>query len=215
MIVVDDGSSDGTAQAAEGWAEPVELIRHPVNRGLGESIQDALREAARLAAPGDVIVTMDADNTHPPELIPAMLDRIQAGCDVVVASRYRRGSRVMGLSKMRLLLCYGARFLYQALFPTPGVRDYTCAFRAYRAEMVQALFQRYGQRPAKERDFASMAEILLRLRRLGARISETPMVLRYDQKGGASKMRVASTVFRTLRLALRERGADWFGRTGE
>jgi dolichol-phosphate mannosyltransferase len=214
VVVVDDGSTDGTFQAAERWeALPVELIRHPVNRGLGESIQDALSAAARLAAPSDLIVTMDADNTHPPELIPAMVQCIEAGCDVVVASRYRRGSRVVGLGKMRHLLCYGARFLYQAFFPAPGLRDYTCGFRAYRAETVQALFQRYGPRPARERGFASTAEILLKLRRLGARICEVPMVLRYDQKGSTSKMRVAATVLTTLRLALRERCAGWSGRT--
>lgn len=215
VIVVDDGSTDGTCQAAERWgALPVELIRHPVNRGLGESIQDALSAGARLAAPGDVIITMDADNTHPPELIPAMLERLEAGCEVVVASRYRRGSRVVGLGRLRHLLCYGSRFLYQAVFPTPGLRDYTCAFRGYRAETVQALFQRYGPRPVREPGFTSMAEILLRLRRMGVRMCEVPMVLRYDQKGGASKMRVAATVVRTLRLLARERCAGWFGRTG-
>lgn len=206
-VVVDDGSADGTPGVIGEWSArlPLRTMRHSANRGLGETIRDALRLAAETAAPDDIVVTMDADNTHPPELILQMIPRIRAGYDVVIASRYRRGAGVVGLSGFRHLMSYGARVLYQILFPIRGVRDYTCGFRAYRAGILAEAFKRYGDGLVTERSFASMAEILLKLARMGARMCETPMVLRYDLKGGASKMNVPRTVLKTLALMARLR----------
>ncbi|MGC9969489.1 MAG: glycosyltransferase [Bryobacteraceae bacterium] len=206
-VVVDDGSTDGTARVIDEWRErlPLATMKHERNRGLGETIRDALDLAARAAAPEDIIVTMDADNTHPMELILEMIPRIGDGYDVVIASRYRAGAGVVGLSGFRRLMSFGARVLYQVLFPIRGVRDYTCGFRAYRAGILTKAFERYRDQLVTERSFASMAEILLKLARLGARMSEAPMVLRYDLKGGASKMNVPRTVLKTLALMARLR----------
>lgn len=207
VVIVDDGSTDGTLRVIREWAArlPLALVQHPKNRGLGETIRDALHRAAELADPGDVIVTMDADNTHSPSLIPSMIDAIQKGNDVVIASRYRNGSRVVGLALSRHLMSYGARFLFQIAFPLNGVRDYTCAFRAYRASLLKDAFARFGSTFVQERGFAAMAEILLKLRALRPRFAEVPMVLRYDLKRGDSKMRVGATVMKTLRMIHRLR----------
>jgi len=207
VVIVDDGSKDRTRDVVNEWSAklPIVLVLHQQNRGLGETIRDALRRAAELAQPDDIIVTMDADNTHDPALIPDMVRLIQAGKDIVIASRYRQGSSVVGLSPHRQALSYGARILFQAVFPISGVRDYTCGFRAYRAAVLQRAFAHHGDALVTERSFACMAEILLRLSKMGLQFAEVPMVLRYDQKEGASKMKVASTVLRTLRLMARMR----------
>jgi dolichol-phosphate mannosyltransferase len=209
VVIVDDGSTDGTANVIGQWSSkiPIDLVQHAKNSGLGETIQDALYRSAALAAPDDVVVTMDADNTHSPALIPAMVNAIQKGSDVVVASRYRRGSKVVGLRPFRHLMSYGARFLFQVAFPIDGVRDYTCGFRAYRASLLQDAFARFGKTLAEERGFAAMAEILLKLRTLNPKFHEVPMVLRYDLKSGDSKMRVGATVMKTLRMMRRLRSA--------
>jgi dolichol-phosphate mannosyltransferase len=209
VVIVDDGSTDGTANVIGQWSSkiPIDLVQHARNSGLGETIQDALYRSAALAAPDDVVVTMDADNTHSPALIPAMVSAIQKGGDVVIASRYRRGSKVVGLTFFRHLMSYGARFLFQIAFPIQGVRDYTCGFRAYRASLLQDAFARYGKTLVQERGFAAMAEILLKLRALNPKFHEVPMVLRYDLKSGDSKMRVGATVMKTLRMMRRLRSA--------
>jgi dolichol-phosphate mannosyltransferase len=79
-----------------------------------------------------------------------------------------------------------------------GVRDYTCGYRAYRASTIKDAVTRYGDRLIEESGFSCMVELLLKLRRLGIRCYEVPLVLRYDQKGGVSKMRVIRTIRRYL-----------------
>ena len=209
VVIVDDGSTDGTLDVIRRWSAkiPIDVVQHVRNSGLGETIQDALFRAAQLAEADDIVVTMDADNTHSPAVIPAMVEAIDGGGDVVIASRYRRGSRVVGLSAHRHLMSHGARFLFQLAFPINGVRDYTCGFRAYRASLLQNAFARFGKTLAQERGFAAMAEILLKLRTLNPRFGEVPMVLRYDLKSGDSKMRVGATVMKTLRMMRRLRSA--------
>ena len=207
VVIVDDGSTDATVAVINEWSShfPIELVRHAGNRGLGETIRDALAVSAAMADPDDVIVTMDADNTHSPTLIPSMVRAIANGADVVIASRYRHGSRVVGLSLFRQLTSYGARFLFQLAFPMRGVRDYTCGFRAYRASVLKDAVGRYGDSFVQERGFAAMAEILLKLRALRPTCAEVPMVLRYDFKSGDSKMRVGATIMKTLRMIQRLR----------
>ena len=207
FVVVDDGSTDGSLGAVRQFAADlaVEVLRHETNRGLGETIQDGLRLAAARAGPEDIVITMDADNTHPPELIPAMIERLRGGCDVAIASRYRASARVVGLSRFRRWMSEGARVLFRMAAPVPGVRDYTCGFRAYKAGVLRGVLAESGGRLARERGFACMAEILLRFAAAGAVMGEVPFELRYDLKGGASKMNVPATVGKILLLALRWR----------
>ena len=211
VVVVDDGSTDATMDVVREWSGrlDIEALRHRGNCGLGTTIRDALWMAAKSAEPADVIVTMDADNTHSPALILTMLERLQAGHDIVIASRYRTGAGVVGLSPLRLFMSTGARFLFQTMYPIPGVRDYTCGFRAYRAGLIQRGFEKFGDSLITETGFACMAEVLLKLTKLDARMCEVPMVLRYDHKRGTSKMRVWRTVNRTVRLLLRARFERW------
>ncbi len=203
-VVVDDGSTDATPQIIEEYQErvPVSLITHAPNQGLGATIRDGLKRACELAEEQDVVIAMDADNTHPAGLMIRMVQLILEGNDVVIASRYRPGSRVVGLSALRRMMSTGARILFQIVFPIQGVRDYTCGYRAYRARLLKEGFRRYGDALVEYAGFQSMADILLKLSRLDAIIGEVPMILRYDLKGGASKMRVGKTVAATLKLML-------------
>lgn len=207
LVICDDGSRDATSEVIDSWMQTLRVARcvHTVNRGLGETIRDALRLALDVAADDDVIVTMDADNTHPPELIHDMLRHVAAGSDVVVASRYRPGARVVGLNPLRHVLSWGARMLCQAVFPIRGVRDYTCGFRMYRRSVLRRAFDTYGDQLVTERGFSCMAEILIKIAKLNVRLSEVPLVLRYDQKKGVSKMRIVRTVRNTLKLLIRLR----------
>ena len=207
VIVVDDGSRDRTLEIAREHAGimPVIVERHEVNQGLGATIRDGLRAAADRCLDRDIVVAMDADNSHKPGLIDAMIPLIRQGNDVVIASRYRPGSHVRGVPFHRNVLSFGARMLFQAVFPIRGVRDYTCGYRAYRGSLLKQAFARHGDALVSEEGFQCMVDILLKLHRMGAIFNEVPMILRYDLKGGVSKMRVGQTVGRTLALLLRSR----------
>lgn len=209
VVLVDDGSRDQTVPAARRLAAelpfPLELVPHPVNLGLGASIRDGLLAAIEKADARDVVITMDADNSHTPELIGRMVGLVGEGNDVVIASRYRQGSRVRGVPFTRRVLSGLGRWLFTAVFPTPGLRDFTCGYRAYRAGLLQEAARRYGSGLFDQDGFQAMVDILLKLRRMDVVFHEVPLILRYDLKEGASKMRVWSTIRKTLALMVRRR----------
>ncbi|MEM1225764.1 MAG: glycosyltransferase [Planctomycetota bacterium] len=207
VVIVDDGSDDNTAQIAAqmSFQMPIHLLQHKVNQGLGITIRDGLREAVDRAGERDIIITMDADNTHPPGLIARMVQMVQEGADCVIASRFQNGSRVKGVPIERHFLSVGARIIFTMLFPTRGVRDYTSGFRAYRASAIRDGFAAFGDDFVGEKGFSCMADILLKLRRRGCIFGEAPLRLRYDQKGGDSKMQVFKTIWLTLKLLGRHR----------
>lgn len=207
VVLVDDGSADGTGDVVRGLMDrmPIDLVVHEVNQGLGATIRDGLVRAADRAARSDIIITLDADDTHRPDTIPSMLQRIDEGCDVVIASRYRPGSRVMGVPAHRRALSGGAAILMRAMFPIRGVRDYTCGYRAYRASAIQDALERYGDGFLDQDGFQCMVDILLKLRGLDLVFGEVPFILRYDAKEGETKMNVGQTVKSTLQLLVRTR----------
>jgi dolichol-phosphate mannosyltransferase len=207
VVVVDDGSRDRTPQILRQYAErlPLTIVQHPVNLGLGVAIRDGLIEAQRQAADADVIVTMDADDTHAPGLILRMVRMIREGHDVVIASRYQRGSRTIGVPMSRRFLSYWGSWLLRVLFPTRGVRDYTCGYRAYRVEVLRTAIERYGPGFLDQDGFQCMVDILLKLRRMDLVFGEVPVILRYDWKEGGTKMKVAETIWKTLLLLARAR----------
>jgi len=210
VILVDDGSKDATVEIARksGGTIPVEVIENRVNQGLASTFMKGMQAAIRKAGDDDIIVCMDADNTHLPGQIMRMVRDLQEGRDVVVASRYRTGSVVRGVPFHRRVLSRGMSFLFQLCFPIPGVRDYSCGYRAYRAGFLRRAIESRGDDLFSREGFACMVAILLRLHKEGAICSEVPLVLRYDQKIGASKMRVGSTVLKTFGVLLSERFSD-------
>jgi dolichol-phosphate mannosyltransferase len=206
VIVVDDGSKDDTAARAEAFQGlPVEVIRHGVNRGLSAGMRTGLSAAVARCGPDDVIVTMDADDTHIPALMGQMLDRIAEGYNLVIASRYRQDSRMLGLSRWRAFLSMGAGWLFRFTFPIEGVRDYTCGYRAYEAWLLQEAFARWGDDFIDQPGFSCMVDILLKVSKLRPVVVEVPLLLRYDRKPGLSKMNVRRTITQTLALMVRRR----------
>jgi dolichol-phosphate mannosyltransferase len=203
IIVVDDGSTDGTAAAVSRYsARGVSLVQHPQNKGLHEAVRTGILYALEHAGPQDALVTLDSDNTHHPDLIPAMLEELERGADVVIASRFAPGGRMVGAPLIRHVYSFGAGLLLRLRFPIAGVRDYTCGYRAYRASILKQAFDRWGDEFINVPGFSCMLDILLRLRSLGARIVEVPLVLRYDLKVSPSKLRVLRTIGNTIKLAV-------------
>jgi len=207
FVVVDDGSTDNTGVAAREAAKDlaVALLVNEKNQGLAAAFMRGMLRASECAEDDDFIVCMDADNTHLPELMPGMLDSIREGRDVVIASRYRPGANVLGVPLHRRLLSLCVSMLFRVVYPIPGVRDYSCGYRAYRASLLKKAIQHQGDGLFEREGFSCMVAILIRLHKEGALFGEAPMVVRYDQKVGASKMKIGSTIVRTLGVLVKER----------
>lgn len=205
VMVVNDGSTDNTLEAvAKSQQElkvPIEIVDLVTNRGLAGAIKEGLFAAVNKSKhPEDIIVVMDADNTHTPGLIMHMTRKVYEGYDVVIASRYQKGARVVGLTRFRRFLSFGASMIFQTFANVEGVKDYTCGYRAYRSEILKKAFDEYRENFIKQSGFACMIEILLRLEAFNPVVGEVPLILRYDFKEGTSKMRVARTIKQTLAL---------------
>ena len=209
VVVVDDGSTDGTAAAAEQCDAPalrVEVVRHDRNRGLHGALDTGFRAALARAQPQDWILTMDADDTHPPSLIVTMLAEAKAtGATVVIASRFQPGAEWFGLSWDRVLFSKTVSWMFRLAWPMPNVRDYTCGYRLYRAELLIRAYAKWGDSFVNEPSFACMPDVLWKVSRLSPVFAEVPLSLHYDRKPGASKMNVGRTIRRTLALIAKRR----------
>jgi dolichol-phosphate mannosyltransferase len=206
IVAVDDGSTDQTADLLEQHAQvyPLTVVTHPLNRGLGETERDGFEFIAWRCAPDDVIVRLDADDTHEPELLPRLLDKLQEGYDVVNTSRFRPGGGQTGVTTYRAFISRAANLFMLAIFRIPGIRDYSCGFRAYRGRVIQDAVRVYGNNFIQLRGlgFTSTLEMVVKLHLLGCRFAEVPFQLRYDQKMSPSKMVSSITTLGYLTMAL-------------
>jgi dolichol-phosphate mannosyltransferase len=195
VVLVDDGSGDGTRAAAERLcaADPAtrRLLVHERNRGFGAGLRTGVA-----ASRGDAVVSYDADCAYPAGDVLLLLDAVAAGADVATATPFAEGGAVR-VNAFRKSLSLGCSAVYRAALRgrAHGVRTFTCAFRAYRGDLVRGLAWRAD-------GFLAAAEILSLCLLRDARVVEVPSTLR-ARFAGTSKMRVARTALGHLRQAAR------------
>ncbi|NIT56455.1 MAG: glycosyltransferase [Aliifodinibius sp.] len=204
VVVVNDGSIDGTTDVLGELvnSHPIKVINNKYNRGLGETIRDGMEYIAEVAKPDDVIVRMDCDDTHDPKYIPTMIKRINKGYEVVIASRYAKGGGQIGVDWYRATISRIANLIIKFFFPIRGVKEYTCGFRAYRVSFIQDTIDIFGNRfiDLKGMGFTGTVEKIIKCKLMGARVTEIPFVLRYDQKKSQSKVVTSITTLGYLVL---------------
>ena len=127
---------------------------HKKNQGLAAALNTGLRTAIESGREGDIIITMDADDTHPPKIIDRLITVLDEGLDVAVASRYQAGARVIGVPWNRIFLAQVASAMFRLLMPLPGIRDYTCGYRAYKYEALRETIDFYGDEFVSEAGFS-------------------------------------------------------------
>jgi dolichol-phosphate mannosyltransferase len=202
IIAVDDGSTDRTFMVLQSSSEEnLTILRHGKNLGLGAALQTGIKEALEKGDDDAIIVTMDADDTQSPDAISEMVKKIRyEGFDIVIGSRFRKGSIVQGVPGTRRILSLGASLLFRLLRQVPGVRDYTSGYRAYKVKALRIAIDKFGERMFQERGFSCMVDILLKCASCGMRVTEVAMELKYYRKAGRSKMKIARTTLKTISI---------------
>ncbi|MGE5632948.1 MAG: glycosyltransferase family 2 protein [Caulobacteraceae bacterium] len=197
VLVVNDGSTDETANIVQGMAygrDYINLINHDVNKGLGKAVNTILLYAIENLNNDDILITLDADNTHSPYLIENMIDHMMRNnLDLVVASRFTDGGREIGLSNIRKLYSRGAMYYFKLFFPIKNLNDYSSGYRAYNMGILREAYEKWNGLVTTS-GFECMAEIAAKFSKMKIKAGEIPLVLRYDYKNGKSKMKVASTI---------------------
>lgn len=195
IIVVDDNSPDGTAEIASMHAKNisnnkklhVEVIRREGKFGLSSAIVAGLQSAT-----GDMLVVMDGDFSHPPQIIPSIIDALQdSNCDIVVASRYVKGGSVIGWPFKRRLMSKGATKIAQYGLGIE-VKDPVSGFFAFRRDIIHGVkFDAIG--------YKMLLEILVKTK--GARVKEVPYTF-INRRIGTSKLD-AYVMFDYIRAVMR------------
>jgi dolichol-phosphate mannosyltransferase len=183
ILVVDDDSADGTAALAEATGQEVggvTVLRRPAKSGLGSAYRAGF--GIGLAGGHDVLVEMDGDLSHDPADLPRLLAAVAAGADLAIGSRYVPGGAVPNWPLHRRLLSrWGNRYVGVVL--GLGVRDATAGYRAYRAEVLEAI----DYASTRADGYAFQVEMAYRVARHGGRIEEVPITFS-DRERGTSKM---------------------------
>jgi dolichol-phosphate mannosyltransferase len=183
VLVVDDGSPDGTADLVDGQraSEPrrLHLLRRDAKEGLGAAYRAGF--AWGLARDYDALVEMDADLSHPPDRLPALLDRL-AAADLVIGSRYVPGGATRNWSRVREAISRGGN-LYVRIMLGLHVNDATAGFRAYRRQVLEAL----DVGAVRSSGYCFQVEMAHRAWQEGFVVVEVPIIFT-ERQAGSSKM---------------------------
>lgn len=183
LLVVDDGSPDGTGAIADELAtgrDEIEVLHRTVKEGLGRAYIAGFERA--LASGAGLVIEMDADFSHDPAQLAVMLDHARAGADLVLGSRYVPGGAIENWSRSRRLLSR-AGCLYAQLVLRVPVRDLTGGFKCFRADALRTI----DYASVRSTGYAFQIELTYRALRRGLRVVETPIVFR-ERREGHSKM---------------------------
>ena len=182
VLIVDDNSPDGTADVARqlGKEDPrIAVLVRPQKQGIGPAYLAGFQRALEDGA--DFVVQMDADFSHPVDMVPELL-RLATDHDLVLGSRYLKGITVVNWPMSRLLLSYYGN-LYARWVTGLPVADVTGGFKCWRRELLA----RIPLSEVRSNGYAFQIEMTYRAWRLGARLCETP-ILFADRTVGDSKM---------------------------
>jgi dolichol-phosphate mannosyltransferase len=198
LLIVDDNSPDGTGKIADDIAaqvpERVSVLHRQGKEGLGPAYIAGFRQALALGA--DYIIQMDADFSHQPLYIPQLITALEAGADVVIASRFMRGGGVdKNWSWRRKLLSWWANSVYVRLILGIPVSDATGGYRIWRRATLTGL----NLDRIRSNGYAFQVEMAYVAHRLGFRLAEIPIYFP-DRQEGISKMDMKIPIEAALRV---------------
>jgi glycosyltransferase involved in cell wall biosynthesis len=191
VIVVDDGSTDNTAEIAE--LAGATVVRHAENKGYGSAIQSIMAEAKKRLA--DILVILDADSQHNPSEIPSLIKAISEGSDVVIGSRETQKSKIAPYRRLGQRILAGLTYIASR----KKLSDTESGFRAYARKAIQSL-------ELKEKGMAVSSEIVSAATDQGLKVTEVPISVIYTEDGSTmNPVRHGLGVFNRILVMISER----------
>ncbi|MFL5329147.1 MAG: polyprenol monophosphomannose synthase [Gemmataceae bacterium] len=188
LLVIDDGSPDGTGKLVENLSKKdprVRLMQRGSKQGLGTATLAAMRYA--IEHDYDYLLNLDADFSHPPRYISALLDGMK-DCDVMIGSRYVPGGGTENWPLSRRMISRSVNGFVRTILRMP-VRDASGAFRCYRVDLLK----KTPLERVRSRGYSFQQEVLFRCHRAGARIGEHPIIFE-NRKAGMSKVNLKESL---------------------
>jgi dolichol-phosphate mannosyltransferase len=209
VLVADDNSPDGTGVLADELAAAdgqVHVLHRSGKQGLGAAYLDGFNWGQTRGY--DVLVEMDADGSHPPEQLPDLLERIEAGADLVIGSRWVEGGSVVNWPHSRQVLSRTGSLYARIALGLP-LRDVTAGYRAFRSTALEKLD--LGE--VDSQGYCFQIDLAARAIRRGLRVDEVPITF-VEREHGTSKMNrkiVVEALWRVARWGVRYRSAQVTG----
>jgi dolichol-phosphate mannosyltransferase len=202
LLVIDDGSPDGTGALADDLAQQhpgrVRVMHRSGPRGLGRSYLDGFRVA--VTSDADVVCQMDADLSHDPKFLPSMLGEIARGAELVIGSRYVPGGAIENWPMRRIMLSAFAN-RYIRIVTGLQARDCTSGYRCWRRDTLARL----RLDTVTSEGYSFLTEVIFQAAAAGTRITEVPIVF-VERRQGASKL-TGSVLMESLKTPWRLAGA--------
>lgn len=217
VILIDDGSQDETASLAKKIAAEsglyLDILRHEVNQGPGKAFGTGFHHLISHFTDNDLVLTIEGDNTSRIELVKQMLARLQEGFDIIFASPYLYGGRIVNTSAYRIFLSSMANLFIKELLGLHGILTVSSFFRLYRPCALKKLQAAYGPEIVERHGFECMVEMTMKIVNVNMTISEVALILDTHARVGKSRMKVMKTICGYFKLCFLKK--KWLKMAGQ